>query len=262
MAYEIKISNNFKTVLTQSVSATGTQLYLQDQTGLPYVYTVGNNGYIFYLTITNAATLLTREVVKVVANSGTYLTVVRNQQGTTSPAEGWPAGSLVAVMPTQTNWENFTQFGEFGQIPIPVGGLIYWPSTVVTPSSASYIICSGASLSTTTYSELFSVIGYTYGGSGGVFQVPSYRTRFLRGASIQRPLGTFYADSLKAHTHFQTETIKQGYRQNGANAVRNCAWPVSYVYTTNTQTTGNWGNFDQYETRPINIGLDVYIRYV
>lgn len=40
---------------------------------------------------------------------------------------------------------------------------------------------NGASLSTTTYSRLFSVIKYEYGGSGGNFNVPDFRGWFERG---------------------------------------------------------------------------------
>lgn len=38
-----------------------------------------------------------------------------------------------------------------------------------------WLACNGASLSTTTYADLFAVIGYTYGGSGGVLVSQTYK---------------------------------------------------------------------------------------
>ena len=35
-----------------------------------------------------------------------------------------------------------------------------------------FLTCDGSSQSTTTYAALFAVIGYTYGGSGGSFNLP------------------------------------------------------------------------------------------
>ena len=41
--------------------------------------------------------------------------------------------------------------------------------------------CNGATLSKTTYPELFAVIGYTYGGSGDNFELPNLRGKFVTG---------------------------------------------------------------------------------
>lgn len=57
------------------------------------------------------------------------------------------------------------------------------PSGVLSPFAGStapsgWLLCDGASYSTTgTYSALFGVIGYTYGGSGASFNVPDLRGR-------------------------------------------------------------------------------------
>jgi len=59
-----------------------------------------------------------------------------------------------------------------------------------------WILANGASLSTTTYSELFTAIGYTYGGSGGSFNIPNMQNKYNRmsGASA---VGTFQGQSTK-----------------------------------------------------------------
>lgn len=64
---------------------------------------------------------------------------------------------------------------------IPVGTIwMYGGATV--PSG--WIFCNGQSLSTTgTYSSLFSVIGYEYGGGGSTFNAPDFTQRFPRGGT-------------------------------------------------------------------------------
>jgi microcystin-dependent protein len=59
------------------------------------------------------------------------------------------------------------------------------PGTVMffaaSTAPTGYLKANGASLSTTTYATLFAAIGYTFGGSGGSFNVPDLRGEFLRG---------------------------------------------------------------------------------
>lgn len=50
-------------------------------------------------------------------------------------------------------------------------------------SPSGWLLCDGGSYSTTEYVELFSIIGYRYGGSGTSFKVPDLRNRFVRGIS-------------------------------------------------------------------------------
>jgi len=54
---------------------------------------------------------------------------------------------------------------------VPVGSIIIWGGNTTAPSG--YLFCDGASISTIGYSVLFAVIGYTYGGSGGAFNLPN-----------------------------------------------------------------------------------------
>ena len=52
---------------------------------------------------------------------------------------------------------------------LPTGGILAFPTTNV-PSG--YLRCNGASVGTTNYPSLFGVIGYSYGGTNGLFNVP------------------------------------------------------------------------------------------
>jgi len=55
------------------------------------------------------------------------------------------------------------------------------PGTVTQFAGATaptgYLLCQGQSLSTTTFGNLFNVIGYTYGGSGSSFSLPNLENR-------------------------------------------------------------------------------------
>lgn len=61
-----------------------------------------------------------------------------------------------------------------------VGTLIMWPTN--TPPH-SFLICNGAAVSRTTYSELFALIGTTFGAGDGstTFNLPDFRQRFPLG---------------------------------------------------------------------------------
>lgn len=61
----------------------------------------------------------------------------------------------------------------------PTGSVIDFAGA--TPPTG-YLLCDGASYSTTTYSGLFAVIGYTFGGLDGSFNVPDCRGRVSIGS--------------------------------------------------------------------------------
>ena len=63
---------------------------------------------------------------------------------------------------------------------VNTGIVVPWGSASI-PSG--FLLCDGTSYSTTTYADLFAVIGYTYGGSGANFNVPDLRDRTTIGAS-------------------------------------------------------------------------------
>jgi len=80
-------------------------------------------------------------------------------------------------------------------------------ATGTAPSG--YLFCNGQSVSTTTYAALFAVIAYTYGGSGGSFNVPDFSGRMPIGvngtytlASTGGSASTTLAETnLPSHTH-------------------------------------------------------------
>jgi microcystin-dependent protein len=80
---------------------------------------------------------------------------------------------------------------------VPTGAIQMW-STGTAPTG--YLLCNGSSVSTTTYATLFSVVGYTFGGSGGSFLLPNYTNRMPYGTTIAATGGSADA-TLVSHTH-------------------------------------------------------------
>jgi len=86
--------------------------------------------------------------------------------------------------------------------------LMYASNTIPTTQTISglndFLLCDGSSYSTTTYSDLYAVIGTTFGGSGSNFNVPDYRTYFPVGVGGSVVLGT----AVSASAATGTDTLK------------------------------------------------------
>ena len=88
-------------------------------------------------------------------------------------------------------------------------GCIYMYGGSVAPSG--FLLCDGSAISRTTYSELFSVIGTTYGVGDGstTFNIPLMEGRVVIGVSVYYALGTaggtesvtLTEEELPAHYH-------------------------------------------------------------
>ena len=140
----------------------------------------------------------------------------------------------------------------------PAGAVIYHAGS--TPPTG-FIKANGASLSTTTYADLFAAIGYTYGGSGGSFNVPDLRGEFLRGWDDARGIdsgrgfGSFQNQDIQSHQHSMYlernnclggSGGSDGWGVNGGRS----GWSTNY-----TSSVGGT------ETRPRNVALLACIKY-
>ena len=108
---------------------------------------------------------------------------------------------------------------------VPVGAGALW--FTATPP-ANWLICDGSSLDTTTYATLFAAIGYTFGGSGANFNLPSFASKFPIGADATNALGATGGEAthvltvaeMPAHPHpitdvAHTHTINQTAHAHG-----------------------------------------------
>ncbi len=79
---------------------------------------------------------------------------------------------------------------------VPTGTIFIW-SAAAAPDN--FLLCDGSSLLRTTYSELFDVIGTTYGAADGThFTLPDLRDQFVKGKNADA-LGA--TGGAATHTH-------------------------------------------------------------
>lgn len=79
---------------------------------------------------------------------------------------------------------------------LPIGAYLSYPTQKVIP--AGFLIADGRILKKAEYTELFDVIGYTYGGSGDNFSLPNFSDgKFMRGiGGNAAALGTAQQDAI------------------------------------------------------------------
>jgi microcystin-dependent protein len=85
---------------------------------------------------------------------------------------------------------------------VNTGIVVPWGSAAI-PSG--FLLCDGTSYATASYTALFAVIAYTYGGSGANFNVPDLRDRTIVGVSSANSKAL--AQSIGANTVIPTGNI-------------------------------------------------------
>lgn len=117
-----------------------------------------------------------------------------------------------------------------------------------------YLECDGSAVSRTTYADLFTAIGTTWGTGDGstTFNLPDLRGEFIRGwdngkgTDSGRTFGSYQADELKAHTHTYED---QDTFVSNASTGSQSALAANSSTTTDTSSTGGT------ETRPRNYAM-------
>lgn len=135
---------------------------------------------------------------------------------------------------------------------LPIGAYLSYPSQKTIP--AGFLIADGRSLKKAEYTELFDVIGYTYGGSGESFNLPNFADgKFMRGiGGNAAALGTAQQDELKSHSHnISANTDAMG------NALTTLAKGKTEI---NNNLSGYIRNAGGNETRPYNMSVVVIIK--
>ena len=98
---------------------------------------------------------------------------------------------------------------------LPIGAYLSYPSQKTIP--AGFLIADGRSLKKAEYTELFDVIGYTYGGSGQSFNLPNFSDgKFMRSiGGNAAALGTAQQDAFQGHFHkWKDSTTEVGWSYN------------------------------------------------
>ena len=147
---------------------------------------------------------------------------------------------------------------------MPIGTILAY-SAATAPSG--WLLCDGSSYSTSAYPDLFALIQYTFGGSGGSFNVPDFRGRFLRGwadgqstdpdrasrtemntgGNTGDSIGSVQDDNFKSHNHSGSDLVNTGGGGTGAYGATFTMYGIGF----------NGGN----ETRPKNANVSFIIKY-
>ena len=96
---------------------------------------------------------------------------------------------------------------------LPAGIIAAWPGN--TPPDG-WLVCNGATISRTTYADLFAAIGTTFGAGDGTttFKLPDYQGDFLRGylSGTSSAIGTRQAEGLPNITGYYSASYAYGTR--------------------------------------------------
>ena len=139
----------------------------------------------------------------------------------------------------------------------PTGAVLYFGADA---APTGFIKANGATISRSTYADLFAITGTTFGAGDGstTFGIPDLRGEFLRGwddargVDGSRAFGSAQADELKSHSHNVTY-----YRSNGAAINYAPGTNTDYDYASNNATGSTGGT----ETRPRNVALLACIKH-
>ena len=154
--------------------------------------------------------------------------------------------------------------------PFPAGSVIYHAANT---APSGFLKADGATVSRSTYSDLFAAIGTTYGAGDGstTFLVPDLRGEFMRGwddsrgVDGSRAFGSSQVDELESHNHiggfsraspFGYAGGRYGVDNGGSGSQHSSTSSGTYTqYYPNTSNTGGS------ETRPRNVALLACIKF-
>jgi microcystin-dependent protein len=237
--------------------------------------------------------IITSTLVGVTVGAAVYATSTGTLSFTVSPKRigytlttGASAKVFVDIKTENSDYWN-TQLLSAGSIPAG-----YVTASLEASAPTGWLLCNGSSQLTATYPNLFSVIGYNYGGSGANFNVPDYRGMFLRGTgshgTLQTASGSNFSgpalhgnqlDMEQSHKHVDSGHV-HGFLNGGViastgptiNALEtggsNTAYQVnvgnvgSGTAVIGTQTTDGVNGTPRTgaETRPVNYGVNYLIK--
>jgi phage-related tail fiber protein len=141
---------------------------------------------------------------------------------------------------------------------VPTGS-VFTMATTTVPSG--YLECNGAAVSRTTYADLFSAIGTTWGSGNGstTFNVPDLRGEFVRGwdngrgVDSSRSFATFQDHAFEDHEHlYDRATTGSDVTLDRSPEGRNSARSSTHGVVSGANTAN--------ETRPRNIAMMYVIK--
>lgn len=135
--------------------------------------------------------------------------------------------------------------------PFPVGMIFPYSSADVPPG---FLLADGTGYDPADYPELFAVIGYSFGGSGDVFNLPDLLDRVVVGSGNNFNLGdvggeqthTLSEAEIPSHAHTIPSTITTLAVEPGEISVLSPV-PIISSFTGNTGGSGAHNNMQPYQ---------------
>ena len=147
---------------------------------------------------------------------------------------------------------------------LPIGAYLSYPSQKTIP--AGFMIADGRSLKKAEYTELFDIIGYTYGGSGDNFSLPNFSDgKFMRSiGGNAAALGVIQQDAFQGHYHRWSDnpsTLGWAYNLQGNTSNRPGNRDTNQSPIVQPMSDGvNGEPRTANETRPYNMAVVVIIK--
>lgn len=215
----------------------------------------------FWVTVWDSTTYVdpgddpNMEILLCTSRSTDSLTADRGEQGTSTVAHGGtPAVALLLTAQNMTDIHSAVNATE-GAI-VPTGAILDW-TTDTAPSG--WLLCDGSAVSRTTYADLFSVIGTTFGSGDGstTFNLPNCEDKIAMGAGNSYSVGDTGGSSTIniAHDHDTDIQHDHGshshgdgtYRAEGVGGgsgwyydeVASSSWTADHR-VTGTYSSGSW----------------------
>lgn len=151
---------------------------------------------------------------------------------------------------------------------IPAGTIL---ATGRSTAPTGFLLCDGSAVSRSTYGDLFTAIGTTFGSGNGstTFNLPNTQGVFLRGTGSQTVSGKSYsgpsvganqADQFQGHKHEWVNGIQYnaGSFNAGGGAAGNTLTQSTGPANVSDGTNGTPRAGD--ETRPVNLGVNYMIK--
>jgi microcystin-dependent protein len=129
----------------------------------------------------------------------------------------------------------------------PVGAMFSWPGA--TPPK-TWVWADGSGLSTAAFPELFAVLGYTYGGTGGLFALPDCRSRVLVAAGAGAGLTSRAAGTTGGAETVGLTDVQTGFHQHNFSTSSGST-DITHSHTV----SGNTGNDTPDHGHPLGFDL-------
>jgi microcystin-dependent protein len=123
-------------------------------------------------------------------------------EGATAKMQRYTARDGGKIWTRYWNGTAWNPWAQIGTLATPTGVVQLFAGTGSTPGG--WLVCNGSAVSRTTYAELFTVIGTTYGVGDGstTFNLPNTVNRFVEGSTVPGSSG-----GSGTHTHGLTAAV-------------------------------------------------------